>query len=156
MQQRVENFVFDYCAPECGIRETRRIEGEKNITGQDYISGKFWNDSVCYSFYPIDIHDSKGDGVDICPLKKGIIPTIPLGSMIPHNSQNFLVAGRAISGNEIASSAYRIQPSCMAMGQAAGATAAISIEKNIKIKDVKINDIYNLLEKYDAIIPKNK
>ena len=47
--------------------------------------------------------------------------------MVHHRYRNLIVAGRAISGERAARSAFRIQASCMAMGQAAGAMAASSV-----------------------------
>ena len=52
----LENLTVDYYAEETGVRETVRIVGEKVLAANDYISGKHFQDSVCYAFYPIDLH----------------------------------------------------------------------------------------------------
>ena len=52
----LENLTVDYYAEETGVRETVRIVGEITLTANDYISGKHFEDSVCYAFYPIDLH----------------------------------------------------------------------------------------------------
>jgi hypothetical protein len=46
--------------PETGVRETYRIDGVYQITKDDYVSGKRFEDAVSYSFYPIDLHDKEG------------------------------------------------------------------------------------------------
>ena len=68
---------------ETGIRETYRIAGEKTITAADYVSGRVFEDAVCDSFYPIDLHDEHG--VAPQPLREG---TVPLGALIPKDSRN--------------------------------------------------------------------
>jgi len=42
----------------------------------------------------------------------------------------------------------------MAMGQAAGAMAALSAKKNIDPEQLPLPEIHNLLEKHGAIIPR--
>jgi len=37
--------------PEAGFRESYRIEGATVITVDDYISGRVFDDAVCYAFY---------------------------------------------------------------------------------------------------------
>ncbi|MBL8994684.1 MAG: FAD-dependent oxidoreductase, partial [Spirochaetia bacterium] len=62
-QPGLENIKIIDCASECGIRETWTIVGKKTITVDDYRSGKVWDDAVCNSWYPVDIHRPSGDGI---------------------------------------------------------------------------------------------
>jgi hypothetical protein len=137
--------------PETGVRETYRIDGEYQIMNDDYIKGKVYDDSVSYSFYPIDVHDKHG--VQPKHLNEGIVPTIPLRALVPKNSQNFLVAGRCISSDRLANSALRVQASCMGMGQAAGAAAALACKVKTSPLSVPINQIKSLIADYGGIIP---
>jgi len=137
--------------PETGVRETYRIDGIYKITLEDYVSGKIFNDSVCYSFYPIDLHDK--NGVVPLQLKEGVVPTIPLRALIPKKSRNFIVAGRCVSSDRMANSALRVQASCMAMGQAAGAAAAIAKINNTTPLEIPINTLNSLLKEHKAIVP---
>lgn len=152
-QPGLENFHVDSFATECGIRETASIEGEERITREDYVSGRVWPDSVCHSFYPIDIHASDGVGIEICPLQEGVVPTIPLGALLPRDTRDLIVAGRCASGDRGAQSAFRVQASAMAMGQAAGAAAALSAKHQTEIRDVPISEIHALLRAHRAIVP---
>ena len=154
-QPGLEKFCYEWFATECGIRETCTIAGLDTITLGDYTGGRLWEDAVCYSFYPIDVHRPSGEGIDIRPLEEGKVPTIPRGALIPQGSSNFLVAGRCASGDQEANSAYRVQASCMAMGQAAGAIAALAIQSAETPADVPIKSVRALLEKHGAIVPRH-
>lgn len=136
---------------ETAVRETYRIVGEVQVTQEDYVSGRVFEDAVGHSFYPIDLHDRSG--VKPQPLQRGIVPTIPLRALVPKGSRNLLVAGRSISSDRLANSALRVQASCMAMGQAAGATAALAARKGTTPLDVPIGEIRALLRKHGAIVP---
>ncbi len=152
-QPGLEEFRIDHFATECGIRETASIVGETCITHGDYVSGRVWPDSVCYSFYPIDIHQPDGMGIDVRPLQEGVFPTIPLGALLPRGSRNLIVAGRSACGDQEANSAYRVQASAMAMGQAAGAVAALAARSGRELRDVSIASIHDLLKRHNAIVP---
>jgi len=146
-----EKARIEYMAAETGVRETFRIAGVYQISRDDYLSGRVFNDSLCYSFYPIDLHDKSGVRPE--HLAPGIVPTIPLRALIPLNSRNLLVAGRGVSSDRPANSALRVQASCMAMGQAAGVTAAVAVKRKTTPLDVPIQEIKALLTEYGAIVP---
>ncbi|HCE43045.1 MAG TPA: FAD-dependent oxidoreductase [Lentisphaeria bacterium] len=153
-QPGLEKLEIEFIAPECGVRETAVIDGKSHITIQDYESGRLWPDAVCYCFYPVDVHTSEGKGLIFRHLKEGVVPTIPRGAMLPKDSSFLIAAGRHISGDREAHSAYRVEASCMAMGQAAGAMAAISAKRNMDPEQLPLADIHALLEKHGAIIPR--
>lgn len=136
---------------ETGIRETYRIVGETLITHDDYTSGRRFDDAVCFSFYPIDLHDEKG--VRPQPLRPGVVPTVPLGALVPKGSRNLLVAGRSVSSDRLANSALRVQASSMAMGQAAGAAAALAARAATTPTQVPIDELRSLLREHKAIVP---
>lgn len=137
---------------ETAVRETYRIVGEVQITHDDYTSGRHFEDAVSYSFYPIDLHDK--DGVKPQPLSEGTVATVPLRALIPKNSHNLLVAGRSVSSDRLANSALRVQASSMAMGQAAGAAAAVSVRLETTPDDVPLSDLHDLLALHGAVVPK--
>ena len=137
--------------PETGIRETYRIVGESTITVQDYESGRLFEDAVSYSFYPIDLHFE--GGVRPKHLKEGVVPTVPIRALIPKDSKNLLVAGRCVSSDQLANSALRVQASCMGMGQAAGATAALAADQGKTPARVSLAEIRKTLLKHGAIVP---
>lgn len=150
-QPGFEKLRIERLQPETGIRETFRIVGESNVTLADYQSGRVFPDAVAYSFYPIDLHDEHG--VKPQPLAEGVVPTVPLGALIPKGSRNLLVAGRCVSSDRLANSALRVQASCMAMGQAAGAAAALAARAGSTPASVPLVELRKTLTEHGAIVP---
>ena len=109
VQPGLEELRIEHLSPECGVRETATIQGKRTVKVEDYQSGRAWDDAVCYSFYPIDLHHSSGSGLRGNPLNEGVVPSVPRGALLPAGSQNFLVAGRCISSDRLANSALRVQ-----------------------------------------------
>jgi len=137
--------------PMAAIRETWRIVGETKITYQDYMSGRLFDDAVCYTLYFIDVHTEQGVEQEF--VKGGRIPTIPLGALIPKGTERLLVAGRSLASDRLAHSALRVEASCMAMGQAAGAAAALGVRMGIPSREVPLEELRKLLKAHDAIVP---
>ncbi len=147
----LEKITIESICAEASIRETYRIVGMHEITKDEYLKGKCYEDALCYSFYPIDLHDEEGVKKEY--LKNGVVPTIPLRSLIPKNSKNFLVAGRCICSDQMANSAIRVQASCMAMGQVAGAVASLAAQNDEAPINIPLEDIKTLLHDHGAIVP---
>lgn len=150
-QLRAKKQRLMHMQPETGFRESFRIEGEILITVNDYRSGRKFDDAVCNAFYPVDLHTKKG--VKPEPLKLGVVPTIPLRALVPKGSRNLMVAGRCVSSDRLANSGLRVQASCMAMGQAAGAAAALAAKAKSTPLDLPLKEIHDLLRTHGAIIP---
>lgn len=145
-----EKLKLESMQQETAVRETYRIEGEYQITKSDYTSGKVYDDSVCYSFYPIDVHDERG--VKPEHLDEGVMPTVPLRALVPKGSLNIIVAGRCVSSDREANSALRVQASCMAMGQAAGAASALAIQEQTTPGAVPLSELKAVLKQHDAVL----
>jgi hypothetical protein len=96
------------------------------------------------------VHDEHG--VKPEHLNEGVFPTVPLRALVPKGSRNLIVAGRCVSSDREANSALRVQASCMAMGQAAGAAAALAVEKQTTPGKVPLGELTALLKRHDAIV----
>lgn len=138
---------------ETAVRETFRIDGVYKMTRQDYVEGKVFEDSISHSFYPIDLH-REGKSIYQEFLKPNIVASVPLRALIPKRSTNFLVAGRCVSSDRLANSAMRVQASCMGMGQAAGAAAALASRNETTPLEVPITDVQKLIEEHGGIVPR--
>jgi hypothetical protein len=146
-----ENLRIERLQPETGVRETYRIVGEASISCEDYVSGRQYVDAVAHTFYPIDLHDEHG--VRPRHLPEGVVPTLPLGALIPKGSRNLIVAGRCVSSDRLANSALRVQASCMAMGQAAGAAAALAASGRSTPARLPLDELRRALTDHSAIVP---
>jgi len=147
-----ERAQIEWMCADAAIRETHRIVGETRVTRDDYLSGRVFPDAVCWTIFFIDLHTDTGGESEHLP--EGVVPTIPLSALIPRGSQRLLVAGRCVSSDRLANSALRVQPSCMAMGQAAGAAAALAVRMGCPSRDVPLDALRALLEEYAAIVPR--
>ena len=148
----LENIQISYTATETGIRETNRIVGEDTVSSEDYINGRFYDDSVCYAFYPVDRHVQTG--IEQVFHEENVVSKVPYGALVPKGAKRIICAGRCISADTYANSALRVEAVCMATGQAAGVAAAIVSKRDCDIKAVPYNELCESLEKIGAIIPK--
>ncbi|HHV94953.1 MAG TPA: FAD-dependent oxidoreductase, partial [Clostridiaceae bacterium] len=124
------------------------------ITVDEYISAYEYPDSICNSFYPIDLHRDGMEKIYQIFLEEGKVPKIPLSALIVKGFDNLYVAGRCASGDRLAQSAFRVKASCMAMGQAAGAAAAVAVkENNASSRGCCLDHIKEILRKDGAIVP---
>lgn len=150
-----ENTYVASCSPTVSARESRIVVGNAYITGEDYVNGVVTSESVCYSFYPIDIHRGKDETkpLDNVYLSKGNVPGIPMGALIAKGFDNLMMAGRIASGDRRAQSAYRVQASCMAMGEAAGTCAALAVKNGVSVDKQNVDEVKKTLFKNGAIVP---
>ncbi len=109
-----------------GVRETRRILGDYQLTADDVLSARKFDDAIARGAYPVDIHNPTGIGTILKRLPPGEAYDIPLRCLMPRGPENLVVAGRCISGTHEAHSSYRVMPIVMATGHAAGICAAIA------------------------------
>jgi len=112
-----------------GVRETRRILGDYQLTVDDILQARKFPDVIARSTYPVDIHNPEGTGTMLRRLPPGEAYDIPLRCLLPQEIDRVLVAGRCISGTHEAHSSYRVMPVCMATGQAAGVCAALAVRR---------------------------
>ena len=143
------------CAPLVSARESCRVIGNAYVTGKDYVAGVVPPDSVCYSFYPIDVHRGKDENkpLDNVYLEEGKVPGIPYGALTVKGFENLLTAGRIISGDRRAQSAYRVQATCMATGEAAGTAAALAAGKGVPAPELDTDELRKTLSRNGMIVP---
>jgi hypothetical protein len=118
-----------------GVRETRRIVGEYQLTAYDVLNARKFDDAIARGAYPVDIHNPTGTGTVLKRLPPGEAYDIPLRCLLPQSTEGLLVAGRCISGTHEAHSSYRVMPIVMATGQAAGVCAALAARRNAAPRD---------------------
>lgn len=127
-----------------GTRDSRKIVGLYNLTGDDVKSQARFHDSI--GIFPEFI-----DGYNIL-----ILPTsgryfhVPFRCMVAAGVENLLVAGRAVAGDRVSHAAMRNMMACTVTGQGAGAAAAISIRTSEPISQVDIAAVQEELRRQEV------
>ena len=120
-----ENSYILITAPQIGARGSRRIIGEYVVTEEDAKTGEMFEDSIAqwpplYGNYPDEPHL-------FIPLR-ALIPATPV--------EGIICAGRCFSSDEIINEHYNTISHCIAMGQAAGVTAAVAAQEGETVRTV--------------------
>ncbi len=127
-----------------GVRETRRLEGIRQLTSADIAGARKFDDAIVSCDNPHDevFRDSeKSRYAHEAALEKGQYYTIPFGCLVPKKVRNILFAGRNISVDSKAFSSIRGMPQCMVMGQAAGLGAAAANNGGCAVQDIDTTQI---------------
>lgn len=135
-------------AAQIGVREGRRIHGRYTITGNDLLQGARFDDAVCRVTMGIDVHSTDAMKTKVVEAKphKSQPYDVPLRALIARDVDGLLMAGRCISGDFIAHSSYRVTGNAVAMGQAAGVTAALSAKQVCLPHEVSWVDVREALD----------
>ncbi len=140
-------------AKQIGVRESRQIQGQYCLTRDDVIEGRQFDDAIAQCRYAIDIHEPDSDKTTMIHLAPGTHYDIPLRALIPMSGPpNLIVAGRCISATQEAMSSFRVSPSVMAIGQAAGVTAALAAGDHGQIREVDVKAVQAHLLAANAIL----
>lgn len=120
-----------------GVRESRRIVGEYELTIDDYLARRQFPDQVgVYNkFVDIHIYDcSDGEWErhqrerdETGRLQPGECHGIPYGILVPRGWRNLWVAGRCNSSDRRVHGSIRVMPAAAMMGQAAGTAVVQSL-----------------------------
>ena len=105
-----------------GTRDSRKIAGRQELTGEDVRGEARFEESV--GIFPEFLD---GYGVLVLPTT-GRYFQLPYGILVPRGMDDLLVAGRCVAGDQISHAATRNQMCCAVTGQAAGAAAAVSLQ----------------------------
>ena len=134
-------------------REGRRIRGLSVLSVSDYYNGVVFPDSVCYSYWFIDIHRD-GQPAYIKYIESDKTPTIPLSAMIAKDFDNLLMAGRNISSDRETNASLRVKASCMAMGEAVGVACAVFVKNGLSAAcEIPAETVKRLLHEQGALVP---
>ena len=146
------NAVLVSVASSIGIRESRKLKGVHILTADELMKPMHFEDTIALGNYPIDIHNPDGSGTDIRKLPPGTYYTIPYRCMLPKEFDNLLVSGRCIYATYEAQSAFRIMPTCAALGQAAGMAAALAKKTANTMHTLNVQVLREMLRKKGAVI----
>jgi len=126
-------------SPSLCIRRGRHIVCDYDITHEDVIEGRHFDDDVfVYGFH------------DLAPrflIKDGGTYGFPYGALCVKGIENLYAAGMMVTSDFRAHMSTRNTVSCMAQGQAAGTAAALISKKNIGSSELKYFALRKQLEK---------
>ena len=153
LKKHIPAFAESYLlqtAPQVGFRESRRICGVHILTAEEYASAYHFEDAVARGAHPIDIHRATDSGQDVKFLSDA--GYVPYRSLIATGFDTLLAAGRCISADREAFASIRVQATAMALGQAAGTAAALSLQQGCGVTALDISLLRSTLAAQGAII----
>lgn len=138
-----------------GIRESRHIAGEYQLTLDDVLNGTVTEDAVVLCSNSVDVHGRFGPkSNEYITVRDGEFYGIPYRCLLPQKIDGLLIAGRCISAESEAAGAVRVMPPCMAMGQTAGTAAALAVKKAIEPRAICIRELKQALRENGAYLMK--
>lgn len=144
-----QNIHTRMSATTLGVRESRRVRGKYILRLEDLIDGRKFHDCVVHdAMFCIDIHNPTGGGqaeTDGHKARKVPPYDIPMRALQPLGVDNLVLCGRSISGTHRAHASYRVMNIAMAIGQAAGTMAAVSVQAGTPISALAYADVKKAL-----------
>ena len=139
-----DSYILD-TASQLGTRGSRRLIGEHILTEEEMRAGTVYEDTIAL-FPPLT--------TNVSPEKRN--RCIPYRSLLPRNVEAMLVAGRCFSSDLVANDIMNLIPPCVAMGEAAGTAAALSVKEGIAPRDMDYTILRHHLLDQGVPLPKLK
>ncbi len=140
-------------------RESRRLQGLVRLN-VNHLAEPFeqqeplYRTGIAVGDYPIDHHHLKNPEAPEIEFIKIKIPSynIPLGALIPAQTEGLIVAEKSISVSNLINGATRLQPVVLGIGQAAGALAAVAIRQQKQPREVNVREVQQALLNANAYL----
>jgi hypothetical protein len=135
------SFIMD-TASQLGVRSSRRLIGEHILTEKEIYSGLVFPDTIA-----------------VCPdIGHTCSPEhphwhVPYRSLIASQVENVLAAGRCFSADIVANDVLAPIQFCIAMGQAAGTAAALTIKQGVTLKTLDYQTLRSSLQSQGVPLP---
>ena len=136
--EALQNIEIVATSPQIGVRETRRVKGLYELTEEDALSGRRFEDCIAWRSGFLDI--------GFVRFSKMKIHDVPYRAIIPEKLDGLLTAGRCISATHVAASAGKSMGNCMATGHAAGLAATLSIKKGCLPRELPVKELQKALQ----------
>lgn len=144
------------------VREGRRFNGVHSFTANDALPVKqgerppVYVNSITSSHYALDSHAVRKREEGKIALDgffnyMSVVYTVPYGAILPKNVDNLIFPVSA-SATHVGFSTLRMEPCWMALGQAAGLAASLSIDQNKAVQDINIESLQSALIKENATL----
>jgi hypothetical protein len=150
-------------APVMGVRDTRRIVGEFELTIDDFRNARQFPDQVAVYNRPTDVHPTDTseqefqrflrDFEGFHGLGEGDCLGVPYGILVPKGWTNLWVAGRCHSSDTKVHGSIRAQSAAYMMGQASATAAVQSIRTGEPACDLDTSELVETLRRQGAYLP---
>ncbi len=145
-----------------GLRESRHIRSSYQLSGDDVLSGRAFDDTIAQGSYRVDIHHQDKPGITLRYLdgleeyhrpghpsersrwrpETATNPTyyqIPYRTLLPVSGpDNVIVAGRMLDVDPIAHAAVRVMVNMNQTGEAAGVAAVMALDTNQPLRALNV------------------
>lgn len=141
-------------APQVGVRETRRVLGEYQLTEDDVLNCASFDDTIGVNGWMVENHvagDVEFKFQHDIPHVRGF-NHLPYRMIVPRQIDNLLVAGRCASMTHMGQSAARVTGACFVMGEAAGTAAAISLSTKKTLRELDVQALQDMLAHHGAYL----
>jgi hypothetical protein len=136
--------------PFVGVRESRKIVGDKTLTIADVDAERPQSDVVSLGAWYLDRHPGGKSGYHMHAVVRPY--DIGFGTLCPRGLENLMVAGRCHSAESAALASSRVTVTAMGMGQAAGTAAAMAAPKGGAVREIGVTNLQSRLLDRGAII----
>ena len=153
--------VISY-SPFLGVREGRRILGDQVLTLEELLNGQVTREPLFYARANLDKHGKdfwmESPAMQDWALIGGLwevsvsIP-VPLGALIPRETEGLLAAGRQLSADHDLASALRMKRDMQKCGEAAGLAAAEAVRSGCGLREISYERLRPLLEQSGCLGP---
>ena len=143
------------------VREGRRLIGEYTLTEHDMTTGsRRHDDAIAVGEFPIDSFPCRKRQPTDTQVLEGYLGMldaltrpyeIPYRIMIPRGIENLIVPVAA-STTHVAYSSIRMEPTWMALGQAAGTAAHLALRHDVTPRRVPIDELQSLLAAQGQVV----
>ncbi len=137
------------------MKSYQEASREIPVKGEDDVKEEAgFDDAICYNSFFVDIHHIDGPGMDKSVWRpgRGFKYQVPYRILVPQKVDNLLVAGRCVSCTHVALGSLRVMVPCMAMGEAAGVAAALSLSHGITPRQVDTRELQQALRRAGGIL----
>ena len=140
-----ENSFIVLSGPQLGTRGARRVHGDYMLTILDLKNNQPFDDTIAV-FPDLD----RGDDSLKYPLTY-----IPYRTLLPTGVDNMLIACRAFSSDQTANNFFNLIPHCIAIGEAAGTAASLSLQQGVDVRSVDFQALRKHLLAQNVPLPGN-
>jgi hypothetical protein len=152
-KERVKGFEDAYLSstgPFVGVRETRRIVGDRQLTIADIEGEAAQDDAIALGAWWLDRHPQGQSGYHLHSMVRPY--DISYGTLLPQGIGNLWVAGRCHAADSLALASSRVTVTAMGLGEAAGVAAALANKAKTDSRGLKIRALQDDLIAGGSII----